>query len=255
MTVTSNDRRIDYAMNGEATEFNGPRIYDTNHLIVSVIDDESGDIIELVYGDDYQVSRVGLPQSLVTVTDPRSAGYTLALVREVPYVQETSLRNQGAYLPEVLEKQLDLIVMMILQLLALIDGDPGPEPETIALDSGTFEPNTGVLTNVDSVSAPAPWRYMRVGDTLTVSGYVDITCSASSGEALVSIQMPQLDENFSGWDSALLAAGTGATLDGQAGAVVGSTGSEIRLGFTATTTDETRWAVHATCRVFNDNPV
>ena len=45
-----------------------------------------------------------------------STGWGLSISRLVPIVQNTSLRNQGDFFPEVVENQLDYLTMLIQQM-------------------------------------------------------------------------------------------------------------------------------------------
>jgi hypothetical protein len=54
--------------------------------------------------------------------NPLPAGYTITIQRVVPYLQPTSLTNQGAFYPQVVEAALDLLTMMCQQLSAQTAG-------------------------------------------------------------------------------------------------------------------------------------
>jgi hypothetical protein len=116
MTVTADDSRIPYDGNGVTVEFNGPRVLLSTDLKVYLVDADGVSTLQ-VANTDYTLTRVGLSPSTVTMVVPPAVGETLVLVRDVPYTQPTSIKNQAAYLPEVIENALDRIVMMILQLI------------------------------------------------------------------------------------------------------------------------------------------
>lgn len=54
---------------------------------------------------------------------PLAAGWTITIQRIVPYQQPTSLSNQGAFYPQVVEESLDLLTMQNQQLAAQIAGE------------------------------------------------------------------------------------------------------------------------------------
>ncbi|WP_333631381.1 hypothetical protein [Agrobacterium cavarae] len=90
------------------------KILDAKH-IRAVLISASGDVSDLSLDNgDYSVTGVGSETGGdVIKTTPLLAGQTLTLVRRLPLTQETSLENQGAYYPEVVERRLDQMVMQI----------------------------------------------------------------------------------------------------------------------------------------------
>lgn len=111
MTVSTSDNREQYAGNDSATEFGYAfKIFKADDLVVILTATDDSETT-LVRGSDYSVDGVG-DESGGTVTyplsgDPLATGETLTILREIPVVQETDLRNQGAYYPEVIEDELD----------------------------------------------------------------------------------------------------------------------------------------------------
>jgi hypothetical protein len=101
--------------NGTTTTFPYSfRILDAKH-IRAVLISASGDVSDLsLDSGDYSVTGVGSETGGdVIKATPLLAGQTLTLVRRLPLTQETSLENQGAYYPEVVERRLDQMVMQI----------------------------------------------------------------------------------------------------------------------------------------------
>ena len=90
------------------------KILDAKH-IRAVLISASGDVSDLSLDNgDYSVTGVGSETGGdVIKATPLLAGQTLTLVRRLPLTQETSLENQGAYYPEVVERRLDQMVMQI----------------------------------------------------------------------------------------------------------------------------------------------
>jgi len=90
------------------------KILDARH-IRAVLILASGDVSDLSLDNgDYSVTGVGSETGgEVVKATPLLTGQTLTLVRRLPLTQETSLENQGAYYPEVVERRLDQMVMQI----------------------------------------------------------------------------------------------------------------------------------------------
>lgn len=78
--------------------------------------DALGNLTQLVYGTDYTVSTVaGIVGGSITTTtalDSVAAPGTIFLKRVLPVTQPTSIRNQGAYYPEVVEAEFDRLTMV-----------------------------------------------------------------------------------------------------------------------------------------------
>lgn len=117
MTVPSeNYRSGPYNGNGSTTNFGfNFRVLNASHI--RVIRTVSGVETTLALGPDYSVNGVGADQGgeIVMSVAPVS-GSTITIVRDVPFVQETDLVNQGPYYAETIEGALDLGVMRDQQL-------------------------------------------------------------------------------------------------------------------------------------------
>ena len=123
MTVASETNHSGpYNGNGVTTVFNyGFRILKDTHLRV-VKTASNGDETTLVLGADYIVSGVGASGGgQIACTSAPAAGTTITILRAVPFVQETDLENQGAYLAETVEDALDLSAMRDQQLKEQVD--------------------------------------------------------------------------------------------------------------------------------------
>lgn len=120
MTVPTDDNREDFSGNGSATSFPCPfKIFAATDATVILVDAQGGEAT-LVLNTDYSISGVGAASGF-TVTypisgDPLATGERLVVLREVPLVQNTDLRNQGAYFPENVEDEFDRLTMMTQQL-------------------------------------------------------------------------------------------------------------------------------------------
>lgn len=111
MTVPTSNNREEYEGNGAATAFDYAfKVFRADDL-VAVLTASDGTETTLTRGTDYSVDGVG-EEAGGTVTyplsgDPLATGETLTILREIPVVQETDLRNQGRYYPETLEDEFD----------------------------------------------------------------------------------------------------------------------------------------------------
>jgi len=116
MTVSANDRRYEYPGNGIATVRNGPKLFSASQLLVYEVDNTTQVPTLLSLGVHYTVSQIGLKQSKVTLVTPTPSGKTLLLLRTLPIDQETAIKNQGAFFPEIHEDALDVRAMVDQQL-------------------------------------------------------------------------------------------------------------------------------------------
>lgn len=117
MTVPSeNYRSGPYNGNGVTTVFDyGFRIIDESHI--RVVKNIGGIESTLNLGADYTVSGVGnIEGGQITTAAALATGATLTIIRDVPFIQEVDLENQGAYYAETIEESLDLGVMRDQQL-------------------------------------------------------------------------------------------------------------------------------------------
>lgn len=125
MTISTSDSRESYNGNDATTVFGYNFIvFEASDLKVYRIDSE-GVRTKLGLGVDYTVTGVGNREG-GTVTypvsgDPLPSGEMLTISRIVEITQETDLRNQGAYYPEVVEREFDNSRMIDQQQQSLID--------------------------------------------------------------------------------------------------------------------------------------
>lgn len=118
MTVPSETNRSGpYNGNGVTTVFNyGFRILDQAHLQV-IKSDAAGNETTLTLTTHYTVSGVGSAGGgAVTVLAAPAVGETIAILRNMPFTQETDLENQGAYYAQTVEDALDAAAMRDQQL-------------------------------------------------------------------------------------------------------------------------------------------
>ena len=79
--------------------------------------------------------------------------------------------------------------------------------ESLSLASGTYTPTLTGVTNVSSSTARLA-TYMRVGNTVTVAGQIDVTPTANNTQTIIGISLP-IASNFS---TAYQAGGSGHTI-------------------------------------------
>lgn len=117
MTVQSSVSRNDYTGNNSTNTYPYTyRIRDESHLRLIVTDPDGVETV-LVITTDYTVTGVNANGggNIVLVDAGQawltsgnlSSGYDLAIIRKRAIIQETDLRNQGAYFPEAVEDELD----------------------------------------------------------------------------------------------------------------------------------------------------
>lgn len=134
MTLSSETRLVRYQGNSATTAFPYTfLILSEDDVIVKVYNSDDFTTTTLA-ASEYTIDGIG-EDTFGEVTyplsgSPLSAVQFIIIVREVPYTQDTDIPNQSAFLPEVLEEQLDRIVMQTQQLaerssrsLLLLEGD------------------------------------------------------------------------------------------------------------------------------------
>lgn len=116
MTVSTQVSREDYTGNGVTTVFPYRfRIFNENSLNV-VRTDTNGHESTLLLNTDYTVNGVrSYSGGSITLISPLAINFKLAIVRQLPTVQETDIRNQGSFFPEVHEDAFDYLTMLIQQ--------------------------------------------------------------------------------------------------------------------------------------------
>ncbi|MBN5231951.1 hypothetical protein JY446_21720 [Serratia marcescens] len=116
MTVSTEVDREEYTGNGVTTDFDYRfRVFTEDQLSVSVVD-LSENIINLTLNTDYSVTGAGLRSGgKVKLASPLAAGWKINIERDLPLTQETDVRNQGNFFPEVHEDAWDKLTMLIQQ--------------------------------------------------------------------------------------------------------------------------------------------
>jgi hypothetical protein len=126
MSISSSANRNDYVGNGATDTYNYSfRIFDEADLEVTVRDTSDVETT-LALSTDYTVTGVGSSGggTIVLVNSAQSwldgdgdlkSSYALTIRRVLDLVQETDIRNQGAFYPEIHEDQFDKLVMIAQQ--------------------------------------------------------------------------------------------------------------------------------------------
>ena len=116
MTVSTQVSRNEYTGNGATTQYDFTfRILDKSHLLVQTLD-TSESIVTLTLGTDYTVTGVNRYNGgKVVLTSALPAGYKISIERSTPVTQESSIRNQGGFFPEIHEDALDKLTMLVQQ--------------------------------------------------------------------------------------------------------------------------------------------
>lgn len=196
MTVPVNDRRREYQGNGVATVFNGPMAFEKAHVRAYLL--TGGNVLTSVPLSAYDVTNLGrLGGTKVTMNVAPAANQLLTLLRTVPFSQEADITNQGAFLPETIEKAFDSLGMQIQQL---VDG-------TIQL----------VFENGEFVWDAKGSRIVRVGDAKADMDAVNLRSVYAIFEAIQggggSIGVTPLSYEFVGGDEETDFFLPGATVD------------------------------------------
>lgn len=116
MTVSTQVSRNEYTGNGATTQYDFTfRILDKSHLLVQTLD-TSENIVTLTLGTDYTVTGVNRYNGgKVVLTSALPVGYKISIERSTPVTQESSIRNQGGFFPEIHEDALDKLTMLLQQ--------------------------------------------------------------------------------------------------------------------------------------------
>ena len=122
MTVTSTISRNDYLGTGTLDTYDFTfRVFQAEDLLVTTRDLSDVETT-LVLDVDYTVEGVGNESGTITLTAGNlTDGYHLTVRRVCELIQETDIRNQGPYYPELHENELDRCRMIDQQLQDSID--------------------------------------------------------------------------------------------------------------------------------------
>lgn len=123
MTLASTVNRIDYTGNGAVDTYSYTfKIFDDDDLVVTVRDTSNVEYT-LTKTTDYTVTGVGetaggtivlvdADQAWIDSDGDLTTGYIISIRRVRPLLQETDIRNQGTFRPEIHEDEFDKQVMI-----------------------------------------------------------------------------------------------------------------------------------------------
>ncbi|MDV1588056.1 phage tail fiber protein, partial [Klebsiella pneumoniae] len=133
MTVSTQVSRNEYTGNGATTQYDFTfRILDKSHLLVQTLD-TSESIVTLTLGTDYTVTGVNRYNGgKVVLTSALPVGYKISIERSTPVTQESSIRNQGGFLPEIHEDAFDKLTMIIQRMYGWWSGLALKKPSWLA---------------------------------------------------------------------------------------------------------------------------
>ena len=148
MSFSSTTNRISYTGNGAVDTYAYTfKVFEDSHLLVTVRN-TSGVETTLALTTDYTVTGVGASGggNVVLVNTGQAwldgggdllTDYNITIRRVVPITQETDIRNQGSFYPEIHEDEFDKLTMIDLQQQDEVDRSI-KLPET--LSASTFDP-------------------------------------------------------------------------------------------------------------------
>ena len=112
MTLTTTTSRVSYPGTGGTGPFAYLfKILSPDDLLITKLS-VTGAETTLIYIDDYSVGGVRNETGNITLVSPLVAGETLTIRRVMHVTQDTSIRNQGANFPAMIEDQFDRLVMI-----------------------------------------------------------------------------------------------------------------------------------------------
>lgn len=203
MAISSENNRNDYTGNGATSSYDYTyRITSQSHLLVTV-KNTSGVESTLTLTTDYTVSGVGADGggSIALVNSGQSwltsgnliTDYTITIRRVVDITQETDIRNQGDFYPEVHEDQFDYMTFIDQQQQDEIDRAV-KLPESIP--SSTFDPTlpTGITTGSLAIVINSAGTAFETGPTTTeISNAQTYATNAAASATLASQWATKVD--------------------------------------------------------------
>jgi hypothetical protein len=156
MAVTSETSTISYACDGEQSIFPFSFAVLSEDDLDVVLEEVSGAKTTLTLGDDYTVERSGASWAdggNVVTSLAYGCSYTLHIIRERDFTQETDLSYKSAFPSQTVENSLDHAVMLLQQLKRALD-------RTIQFER--FSTFTGL-----TLPTPQAGRFMRWKEDLS----------------------------------------------------------------------------------------
>jgi len=172
VTVENTTSIVQYDGDGVATVFPVPfRFFENTDLDVVRVT-ALDVVVPLTLGTDYTVSGAGeINGGSITTSLAAATGEQIVIARLLPLTQETDLRNQGNFFPEIHEDVFDRLTMLIQQLSA-VTGRALTRPR----DGVNWDAQNRRINNLGSAQRPT--------DAANLSDVTGAVNSAITGEAL-----------------------------------------------------------------------
>ena len=190
MSLSSAISRNDYIGNGATSVYSFTfKIQDASHIKVIKLDSSNIETV-LNLNSDYTITGVGSASggSVTLLAGNLTSGYKLAIVRNIPLKQETDIRNQGAFYPEIHEDVFDRLTSIDQQQQDSIDRSLRL-PQSLNPSSFDMELPSNVVASPDStIVINATGTGLEVGPTIgsISSAATNASNAASSAAAAAS---------------------------------------------------------------------
>lgn len=116
--------------------------------------------------------------------------------------------------------------------------------------SGTYTPTMTAVSNMSTYSLPTTFQYMRVGNTVTVSGVANLAAVAIGSDTSIELSLPISSGLTNVYQVSGTAVGSIASGNGQYGVLLANSVSDnARIRYQATRTDPVNMYLHFTYRV------
>lgn len=190
MSLSSAISRNDYIGNGATSVYSFTfKIQDASHIKVIKLDTSNIETV-LNLNSDYTITGVGSASggSVTLLAGNLTSGYKLAIVRNIPLKQETDIRNQGAFYPEIHEDVFDRLTSIDQQQQDSIDRSLRL-PQSLNPSSFDMELPSNVVASPDStIVINATGTGLEVGPTIgsISSAATNASNAASSAAAAAS---------------------------------------------------------------------
>lgn len=144
--------------------------------------DASGADVTLVLNTDYSVSlnadQINSPGGTITMVVAPPTGYQLTILRNVAATQGTQLPNQGGWYPQVVEKALDKLTMLVQQLSEKVS-------RSVQVGVTATDPST-LVASINNAAATSVAAAAAAGSSATVAAAAATSAGSSATAAAAS---------------------------------------------------------------------
>lgn len=148
--------------------------------------DASGADTTLVLTTDYSVSlnadQVNAPGGTVTLVVAPATGFQITVLRNIAMTQGTSLPNQGAWYPKVVENAFDKLTMLVQQINEKVS-------RSVQVGVTISDPSTLIASISSSVTAAAGSATSASGSATTATTQAGIATAAAVSAAAAAISL------------------------------------------------------------------